>query len=55
MEKILSLKEQGNTSFKNAKFIDAITFYEEALALIKFRLHDIKTEKLTAEERQKAE
>ena len=55
MENILSLKEQGNTAFKNAKFVDAITYYEEALAMIKFRIHDIKNEKLTKEEREKAE
>ena len=50
MDKILKLKEQGNTAFKSVNFVDAITFYEEALAQVKFRKDDIAKENLTEEE-----
>ena len=52
MERIKVAKEQGNAAFRQAKFGDAITCYEEALVQTKFRKSDISNEELTEEERQ---
>ena len=53
MDKILKLKEQGNTAFKASKYSDAITFYEEANIQIKFRRQDIAKTEFTDEEKKK--
>ena len=53
MDKILKLKEQGNTAFKASKYSDAITFYEEANIQIKFRRQDIAKTEFTDEEKRK--
>ena len=53
MEKILKIKEQGNTAFKAQKFSNAITFYEEALVQVKWRKQDIAKETFTEEEKAK--
>ena len=41
MEKIKAAKDQGNASFKQRYYNDAITFYEEALMQTKFRKSDM--------------
>ena len=54
MDKIKAVKDQGNASFKQRYYNDAITFYEEALMQTKFRKSDMAKEESELTEKEKA-